>query len=226
MLSRYKIDGIEVYKYVLEPIDSNMYVMMSNYSACIIDPHINSEGDALLEQAEVKKIWIILTHEHYDHIAGVNHFREKYECVVISNAMAKEYLPNPRKNLSAYFKSMFFDKDEQTIQLAEQVFSEEYSCEADVGFEKEYILEWNGLDMHLIETPGHSKGSICIIVNGTYIFTGDSLVDGNPIITRLPGGSKRDYQNITKPFLEGLSKEMIVFPGHGMEGILSGFEIA
>ena len=220
------MDGMQVYKYVLEPIGSNMFIIIKNQMAFVVDPHVSLEADELLNQAGVKQVCILLTHEHYDHISGVNHFREYWECIVIGNATTKECLPNPRKNLSAYFKSMFFNKDEETIRMAENVFSEEFCCEAEIGFEREYRFQWNDCDVQLIETPGHSKGSICILINGTYIFTGDSLVDGASIITRLPGGSKKDYMSITKPFLEALSKDMIVFPGHGMEGKLCDFEIA
>ncbi len=226
MLSKCTIDGMKVYKYILEPIRSNMFIMVKNDEACVIDPHVSLEADELLNSAGVKKVYILLTHEHYDHISGVNHFRANWECTVIGNATTKEYLPNPKKNLSAFFKSMFFNKDEETIRKVECVFNEEFSCEADIGFEGRYRFGWNNCDVQLIETPGHSKGSICIVINEKYIFTGDSLVEGSPIITRLPGGSMKDYQMITKPFLEGLSKEMIVFPGHGIEGKLRDFDIA
>ncbi len=225
MLSKYTIDGMKVYKYILEPIRSNMFIMVKNCEACVIDPHVSLEADDLLKNKGVKKIYILLTHEHYDHISGVNHFRETWECVVIGNTVTKEYLPNPKKNLSAFFKSIFFNKDEETIKKAECVFDETYACNADIGFENIYQFCWNNYEVQLVETPGHSKGSICILIDDKYVFTGDSLVDGAPIITRLPGGSKKDYQNITKPFLEQLPKDMIVFPGHGTEGELCDFEI-
>ena len=226
MLSKYEIDGTRVYRYVLDAIDANMYIFVREGLACIIDPHIDVEADSLLKQESVKKIWIILTHEHCDHILGVNYYKEHYECVVVGSAATKENTPQPSKNLAAYYRALLIDQDENTIQKAEQLFSEDYACQVDVGFEKEYMIDVAGITLRMIETPGHSKGSICIFANENYIFTGDSLVDGNVIITRLPGGSKRDYLNITQPFLEGLSKDMVVFPGHGVEGIMSDFEIA
>ncbi len=225
MISKYEINGTKVYKFVLDAIHSNMYIMIRNGNACIIDPHICDEAEELLKCEAVKKIWIILTHEHYDHILGVNYYKEHYECVVIGSDEAKKNTPNPMKNLSAYYKALLITQDEETVRRAEEIFSEDYACEVDIGFDKEYVLDFEGLELKLLATPGHSKGSICIVANGDYVFTGDSLVDGKAIITRLPGGSKKDYQSITKPFLEGLPKEMIVFPGHGTEGEIAGFEI-
>ncbi|MDE6433374.1 MAG: MBL fold metallo-hydrolase [Lachnospiraceae bacterium] len=225
MLSEFKVNELEIHKYILEPINSNMYLIVKNKSALIIDPHICQDAVEFLEQKTVEEIWIILTHEHFDHISGVNFFREHWSCTVLCGNHAKEYLTDPLKNLSAYFKSLLIDKDAETVRIAEEVFDENYSCYADIGFDGRYGFEWQGLDIQLIETPGHSKGSICILVEEQYVFTGDSLVADNAVITRLPGGSKKEYRLITKPFLEGLSKDTIVFPGHGKENILNRFEI-
>lgn len=225
MLSDYRIEGMEVDKYIWEPIKSNMYIMVKDDTALVIDPHISREAVEQLRQANVEKVWIILTHEHFDHISGVNHFRENWDCTVICGKQAKNSLPDPHKNLAAYFMAMMIGKEENVIQAAKQTVDEQYGCYADVGFEEEYDWEWNGLMVHLVETPGHSKGSICVLVNGKYLFSGDSLVGGNRIITKLPGGSKKEYQAVTKPFLEQLSADVIVFPGHGEEGKISDFDI-
>lgn len=68
-----------------------------------------------------------------------------------------------------------------------------------------------------VSTPGHTAGSCCIIWNDTTVFTGDSLLLNTPTITRLPGGSTKQYKNITLPFLKSLPRDMFVLPGHGPE---------
>ena len=60
---------------------------------------------------------------------------------------------------------MLIDKDEEITEAAQAVFDEEYSCFADIGFEGIYDFIWEGISLHLVETPGHSKGSICVLVN-------------------------------------------------------------
>lgn len=90
-----------------------------------------------------------------------------------------------------------------------------YSCEADEIFNGK--KEWN-FESHKIvmqETPGHSKGSICILVDEEILFSGDTLVTGHETILRLPGGSKKDFASITLPYLESLDREIMVYPGHG-----------
>ena len=75
----------------------------------------------------------------------------------------------------------------------------------------------------LKETPGHSKGSICILVDEKILFSGDTLVTGHETILRLPGGSKKDFAGITLPYLESLDREIMVYPGHGEPQKLAEF---
>ena len=67
----------------------------------------------------------------------------------------------------------------------------------------------------LKETPGHSKGSICIFLDEKVMFSGDTLVTGFNTIVRLPGGSKKDFYSITIPYLKQLDEDIVVYPGHG-----------
>ncbi len=225
MKCKYKIDGIDVYKYIMPVIRSNMYIMLVDNQALIIDPNINEDAVDLLKDNHVKMVTIILTHEHYDHISGVNYFRKYFQCMVIGNEKCKDMTVDPTKNMAAFFMAMFIDKSEAERQSVNDILSETYSCNVDLGFinEKEYVI--GSLHLLLRETPGHSPGSICIEVNRSYVFSGDSLVDGAKIITRLPGGNKKDYQEITRPYLESLDDNIIIFPGHGNEGKISEFKI-
>ena len=51
--------------------------------------------------------------------------------------------------------------------------------------------------------------------NDKYIFTGDSLIQNTPTITRFKTSNNATYESTTRPFLKSLDKNMLVFPGHG-----------
>lgn len=225
MLSDYKIEETEINRYTLDFFGSNMYVLIKGDSALIIDPHVNREVENTFRQKGIKEVWIILTHEHFDHISGVNFFRENWKCTVICGERAKESLPNPKKNLAAFLKAFLLEKNPVIVKAAENILDEEYGCHADIDFAGEYQFEWKGIIFRLVETPGHSEGSICILADGKYLFSGDSLVGDNALITRLPGGSKKEYYSVTKPFLTRLPWNVIVFPGHGEENPILDFNI-
>jgi len=70
-------------------------------------------------------------------------------------------------------------------------------------------------DFEIIKTPGHSKGSICILYKDI-LFSGDTLFHRGTIgMTSIPGGCKKDMEQTLKK-LEKV-KYKILAPGHGRE---------
>lgn len=203
-------------KYVFYPIDSRMYILQENESALIVDPCISKEALLFLKGKNVRDILILLTHEHYDHISGVNWLKENFRQVcVLCSKKCGEALDNPCKNLSEFWEALFIGKEKEIRECVQNMDIHPYSCKADKTFESTYDFTWQEHKVFLKETPGHSEGSICILLDDAFLFSGDSLVTGAKTITRLPGGSKKDFAGITLPYLESLDKEIMVYPGHG-----------
>lgn len=217
------------------PIDSNSYVIISKNKALIIDPNTNGEAFDLVSTNRCDEISIILTHEHIDHISGVNVYR-KYAtdcgglCTVYANKKCADAITDSKTNLSRHFSVLFMMHSDEERCLASRLFDSDYICNADVIFDNEMELAWEGLRFNLKSAPGHSPGSICIEVhnhNGVLeaVFTGDSLILHRKVITRLPRGSKSDYLEKTKPYLHKLPLETMVLPGHGAVAYMRDFEI-
>lgn len=215
---------MNIHTYSFYPIDSKMYIILENKKALIIDPCVSEEAWQLIKDYSVSEILVLLTHEHYDHISGVNWLRENFShvCVLCSSECAKA-LPNPSKNLSNFWEVLFVGKDEETQEYVRNMDIQPYSCEADESFSDEQTIEWEGHTLYLKETPGHSKGSICIEMDGKVLFSGDTLVTGYPTITRLPGGSKKEFKGTTLSYLRSLNPEFMVYPGHGEKQPLKMF---
>ena len=49
-----------------------MFVLLTGREAVVFDPNENEELLQLFEEKGIKKVHILLTHEHYDHTNGVN----------------------------------------------------------------------------------------------------------------------------------------------------------
>lgn len=214
-------------------MDSNMFVIVNGTKALIIDPNTNSEAMDMLGSKGIDSLTIVLTHEHFDHISGVNALRSLVpsgDCVVIASENCSQMIPHPNKNLSRFYDIMFITKSENARKQAGEAFSFDYGCSADITFRNEYTFDWNNLTIKLKETPGHSPGSICMEIydnNWTLLAlaTGDSLVQGNKIVTRLPGGDKDVYRNITMPYLASFDGNTLVLPGHGSISHMKELEI-
>ena len=220
-----KIGRYELCRYVMPLMNANMYMIISGKRALIIDPMNDPDAFNKLETSDVDDTTVILTHEHFDHISGVNSVRDQLQkkcgsCTVYANEFCADAVKSPDTNLSRFFEDMFITRAEDERKLAEEIFDKDYFCETDVSFKEDTEVLWEDLVLNLRNTPGHSPGSICIEITekkGSLLAlaTGDSLVEGNSVITRLPNGSKSDYRNITRPYLESFSPDTLVLPGHG-----------
>ncbi|CAK7063404.1 MBL fold metallo-hydrolase [Tissierella sp.] len=221
----FQIANSELYVFSFQPIDSKMYIIISKDRAIIIDPCVDENAMKLLMDRAVKDIIILPTHEHYDHISGINWLKNSLNCKVIAIEECAKNLSNPKRNASAHFSALFLFSLEEVKEEIEKKNIKPYICNADEIFNEQKSFNWEGHKIDIVKTPGHSKGSVCIRVNDEYVFTGDSLIKGIPTITRLPGGSKKEFQEITLPFLKSLSPTVIIFPGHGETGYMKEFEL-
>ena len=184
-----------------------MYVLENNGHIILIDPHITP-----IEDIKGTVDFIILTHEHYDHIRGVNYWKEKTNAKVICSEACNNGLQNPLRNFSIFFKD--FCELQTMVTVDRKAENCEYSCNGDITFKNKYEFEWQDNNLQLFETPGHSKGSICVIVNDAVLFSGDSLFKDYPTISKFPGGSKKQWCEKSLPLLKSLSGRLQVFPGH------------
>lgn len=195
-------------RYESDLLSSNMYVLSENGHALVIDPYRNTDP---VNELTVDRI--LLTHEHYDHISGVNLFKSRMTAPVLCNTACAENIRNPRKNLARIFE--VFCELQNWIVLDQLPDSDpEYTCTADDTFDDETSFEWQGHQVHLFEIPGHSSGSIGIIVDRHFCFSGDSLMEDRATELRFPGGSPKDWETRGKRRLQALPDGLRIYPGH------------
>lgn len=199
---------MNIRRYESDLLLSNMYVVEEEGHAVVLDPFRNITA---IQGLTVDRI--ILTHEHYDHISGVNLLHEVTHAPVFCSKICAENIQNPRKNLADHFKD--FCELQSWIALDEiPDLDPQYKCKADMFFEQEVVWKWREHNWFLFEMPGHSMGSIGILLDGVNFFSGDSLMENNEIELRIPGGSKKQWKEIGKPRLEQLPNGIRVYPGH------------
>lgn len=210
---------MEVNTYSFDLVDSKAYVLSENDSILIVDPCISLKDAEELRNNGYESAVVLLTHEHYDHILGIDSIRQCWDnCTVICSDACGENIQSPLRNGSKYFAALLIDKSEDLLRRAQLI--EPVAYKADRTFQEKLEFIWKGHHISITSTPGHSEGSCCITVDQKLLFTGDSLLRDHDVITRLPGGSRKKYREITIPYLLSLPKEINVFPGHGESGTL------
>lgn len=215
----YPIANHTVYRFSMPVIDSNMYLIPGGDSCLIVDPCISEEAEELLDSFCIKDCLVLLTHEHYDHISGVNRLRELLPCRVVCSEICAERIADSRKNCAAYASALAMAKSQEEQEIFCRLVDPQYVCHADQTYSRRLKLQWTDLELTLTETPGHSPGSQVVEIKKHWYFTGDSLIPGVKVIMRLPGGSKKGYTEVTRPYLDTIVSGSVLFPGHGAEAV-------
>jgi sulfur dioxygenase len=102
---------------------------------------------------------------------------------------------------------------------------------AQIGLSKKYKLEcanrglvhgdlvyFGGLELTVLETPGHTLGCLSYYIRG-HVFTGDSLLVGKVGRTDFQGGDNKAMYNSILGQLYQLPEETLVHPAHSYNGV-------
>ena len=189
-------------------LHSCMYVLEEEGHAIVIDPcrDLSAAGDSIVD-------YLLITHEHYDHISGVNEWKKRTGAPLLCSRACAENIMSSKKNMSRYF-NIFCEMQTWVPTDGMKIEQAEYVCEADLTFEDEFVFEWQGHVVTLQETPGHSAGSCIIYLDEDHCFTGDSYLENYGTECRFPGGSEKRWNMIGKPRIEAIPAGTRIWPGH------------
>lgn len=206
----------DIRQYRFPVLESNMFLYCRGGEALAIDPQASEEALQYLKDQGVKRVLVLLTHEHYDHTSGVVWLAERLASTVVCQRSAAEALRRGTNNRPVVLaaKSIHHSNPGE-IKALMRALPQGYVYEADVVFDEELRMTWQGIEIRLVHTPGHSPGSCCVELGGEAVATGDSLIYGTPVITRFPGGNERDFLEKTMPYLRGIRTGTWILPGHG-----------
>lgn len=206
---------LTVYQFTQPVNDANMYVILQEDEGLIIDTFRTEELKRLLDENGIRRLTILLTHEHWDHTGGVPWLQSLYECSVCAGENAAENLKNEEQNMSRHYRALLLLRKGTDRAAVDAMDIRPVSIVPDVLLKDGERLVWKKHELTIRFTPGHTEGSISILADGCCIFTGDSLVNGHPTITRFYSGSPVRLEQITRPILESFPGDLMVCPGHG-----------
>lgn len=171
---------------VLGDYGTNCYIVWNEKPDCVvIDP--GYEPEIVLSKAADLGLTIkaiLLTHGHFDHVGGVAEIRAECDCPVYIHEAELSLPPQ--------------------LTAGKIPYTNLYTADTD--------LEIAGLTFHVLHTPGHTPGSVCLIC-GDAMFAGDTLFAGSCGRMDLPGGSMAQMRmSLSK--LAALTEDYAVYPGH------------
>lgn len=167
--------------------------------AMVVDPGDNiPQILSFLAQHKLTLKQIVVTHAHIDHIGGAARLRKATGAPILLNQ-------NDLPQLAIM--------DQQAAWLG--VPTPEI-VPPDASAEDGATTGIAGHTAHILHTPGHTQGSICLhFAPENLLLAGDTLFAGSIGRTDLPGGNSKQILRSLHDRLLSLPDETYVIPGHG-----------
>lgn len=216
--------GIKIYS-LLDSF-TNIYLVKYGKNNCLVDTarkYRYKTAKKRLEEilGEEKLQYIFLTHTHYDHAENAYRFKEDFQSKIITDEREKDFLekgmsPLPKGTNLAAKLVVFLGRNITNITSYD-------AANVDVTIDDIYEIKTSSDAVRILRTPGHSIGSVSLILDNEIAIVGDTLF----------GISKR---SIFPPFADNTSELLnswekllktecrLFLPGHGGEILRERFE--
>ena len=147
---------------------------------------------------DIRPKLLLLTHGHFDHVPDVAKIKRRFGCQLGCHPETAPMISDP-----AFYRSFGF-------QLEIEAVEPDFLIETTPG------REFLGLEMEVLEVPGHCPGSLCFYSRKEKLLIGgDVLFAGGVGRWDLPGGDGDLLFRGIKEKLYPLGDEVTVLPGHG-----------
>lgn len=176
-------------------IGTNCYLVEKGETLYVIDPGAESARlIAKIDAVGSKKIEILLTHAHFDHIGAAGALCRKYGIAAVK--------------LRAPDRELYFSKANSMPPFFPPV--------ADLPPVVDLV---GNRDFEVLPMPGHTPGGSGILFvdeSGKNLFIGDSVFASSIGRTDLPGGDYEKLIESIKNRILVLDDDVRLFPGHGL----------
>lgn len=186
---------------VVGQLKTNCYLVFCQETreTLIIDP--GDDGDFIINRIrdlDLEPKAIVATHGHFDHVLAVTELKLTYQIPFYLHK--KDFKILKRAQPTARY---FLDTAVDPVIMPDKFLKEGIK----IKFGREVLK--------VLETPGHTQGSISLFGGKKHLFAGDTIFAGGSYgRTDLEGGDSKKVDISIKKLLK-LPKETIIYPGHG-----------
>ena len=174
---------------------ANCIVLREGDSCIVVDPGQDAEDIlAYIAEQGLAPLAMLLTHVHFDHIGAVPGIAERFpEIPVYAHPSDWPMFGHPMNQCPPDYPAVPRPANLRDIREAPAALP--------------------AFGMRVLETPGHTPGSVCLQFAGL-LLSGDTLFAGSCGRTDFPGGSMSAMRR-SLALLAGLPPDIKVVPGHG-----------
>jgi len=187
--------------FVLGPLENNTYLLVDDEraEAAVIDPSFDCSPVLEAVRAQNLRLTkILLTHSHFDHIAGVAQLSEAFPGVAVGLHPGDLDLWR-QGGASALIGLQLKLEGEPTL-----------------SFYHGQQLAVGGHRLEVRQAPGQTPGHVLFYApSAAAAFCGDVIFFGSIGRTDLPGGSQEQLLHSIRAQVLTLPDETVLYPGHG-----------
>ena len=205
---------LKIETFTCNMLQENCYVVSDDTKECvIIDCGAYYEAEKLaiekyIKTNELKPVHLIATHGHLDHNFGDAFITKTYGLPLEIDSSDESYVLAADKQ-AAYFG----------MTLDEPIVTEIKT------FKAGDIIKFGTHEIEVIETPGHSMGSVVLYIKDEKVaFTGDTLFRGSIGRTDFDSGSTLLIIQSPRMSVQ-FPDDITLLPGHGQQTTM-GYELA
>lgn len=160
--------------------------------------------------------YLILTHTHFDHVENAARLQKHFGMKIIVHRNETQYLIRGNTPVPAGTNRFFSSLVKAGKKLIPWYFNYTPVLPDIMVDDHLDLRELTDLDLQIIHTPGHSSGSLSIIINREYAVVGDALIGIFEKSVFPPFADKPDV--MLKSWKKLLDTNCHTFlPGHGNE---------
>ena len=197
---------------------SNSILIINGENSILVDTGIKNLGKIVLQEiincglkpTDIKLI--ILTHTHFDHVANAHYLKEKTGAQIVVHENEKESLERGYKTIPK--GTLPFTKISSWLGRNVVPFIGKYNpVKAEIAVREKLDLNPWKIDGYVLHTPGHTSGSISVIINKSAI-TGDTFFNRgyNIIFPPFADSPETLIKTWHQIFQLGITE---IYPGHG-----------
>jgi glyoxylase-like metal-dependent hydrolase (beta-lactamase superfamily II) len=197
---------------------SNVFLLTNGEKNILIDTSTSYLWGKLQRRLGLLNIetidYLVLTHSHFDHAANAKRIKTKYKPTIVIHK--NEALSLSRGEMAIPNGTLIFTTLlVRTLgRLIPKSLLEYTPCEPDLLIDSDYSFKTIGFNACLTHTPGHTKGSLSLIIDDEIAIVGDTLFGVFRWSVNPPYADDRNTMiNSWKKLLD--TKCLIFLPSHG-----------
>lgn len=197
---------------------SKAFLLSNGQKNILIDTATPSKWNALnkkLNSLGLKKIdLLVLTHSHFDHAGNASRIKENYNAEVLIHRTEVAYLEKG-ESIPPVGANSFARLLVRFLSILPASFSKYEPCKSDYMIDDNFNLSDFGFNSYLIHTPGHTPGSISLIVDDEIALTGDAMFGFRGLTISPPFASDKNQLKSSWYKLLNTNAKLFI-PSHGL----------